>query len=336
MVRLLSFAGLCMHVYILFERLHASKLETGLFLFSFFLDFWFWYRLLFEPHENGNELVCGIIESLRNIWIFRGVGIWSFSILIAGIPYFWLKFFHFFRQRYGTSHYERALLEGHCIIIVKGCIWFCIGIIIWIFCTFVGIICCELIIFSPFPVVIWYTRHRPFVKYVSLDLISKQLFDFVLYNRALNTNLEKLQIMDKNGSQLSQLNDEQSKNVKNNYKENLNSNEITIVKNYKLSDKNRDQLVVNEKERMFRLLLLNYCCIKYLEYTKDEKLIIFLTNHTSTDWKNIEFSQLQQNCDNQSSVTLPRGIECISYLICILSFIVYNTDCTKCQNWSMA
>ena len=277
------------------------------------------YRLLYDPDKNGNELDqevysdgYGIIESLRDIWIFRGVGIWSLSILMAAIPFFWLKFWQFFRRKYGTTHYERALLEGQCSIIMKGCIWFCVCLIIWLFSTFIGIICCELIVFSPFAFVMWYTRHRPFIEYVSVDLVSKKLFDFIFYNRALNTRLEKFEIIDKNGGKISQqlYYNQNKKRMSYRYQpENLKSKKKKdIVKNYKLSDKNRKQLIVNQKERMFRLLLLNYCCIKYLEYTRDEKLMIFLTSHISTDWKNIEFEQLRDNCDNPSCARLFRGM----------------------------
>ena len=133
------------------------------------------------------------------------------------------------------------------------------------------------------------TEHEAFVD-TNKEVIGTILFGFIFDNKSLNIKqeLSKLTTIDTNASKVSKL------ISKNDY---LSMNKIT-----KLINKSDKKLLFKRNEKLFRLNLVNYCCIKYLKYGNDGELITYMTDNIQNGWIDIELESIETVCKSPGMI----------------------------------
>ena len=83
----------------------------------------------------------------------------------------------------------------------------------------------------------------------------------------------------------------------------LNMNQLLKI----MDDKDIQTLYYSKNERLFRLNFVNYCCVKYLQLTKDETLMAYMDDNIDSGWVNIELDTIQTVCKEPEMVVCPKS-----------------------------
>ena len=65
---------------------------------------------------------------------------------------------------------------------------------------------------------------------------------------------------------------------------------------------NANKLFSSTKEKLFRLNLVNYCCIKFLKYNQDTALINHMEVEILNGWENMTFTKIEESCNDRQHV----------------------------------
>ena len=74
-----------------------------------------------------------------------------------------------------------------------------------------------------------------------------------------------------------------------------------------MDEKDIQTLYYSKNERLFRLNFVNYCCIKYLQLTKDETLMAYMDDNIDSGWDNIELDTIQTVCKEPEMVVCTKS-----------------------------
>ena len=141
-----------------------------------------------------------------------------------------------------------------------------------------------------FLVAFWLYAHEQFTDF-NTDLLSKKFFDFIFDNKALDTNLTVLDKIDTEAYAV-------AIRVKNGREEKWRRDIMASI-DY--------DLLFSRQETVFRLLMINYCCIKYMTYREDAKLIEYLDSKLSVNWKDIDLVDIRENCQKPNKAVFWKG-----------------------------
>ena len=126
------------------------------------------------------------------------------------------------------------------------------------------------------------------------ELICKKLFDFIFENKPLNHNLSKLISVDDNAINLAD-------NISISANDNLTIEEIMTAIDTS-TNHNANKLFFGQKEKLFRLNLVNYCCTKFLKYTIDQTLMENMALEMFNDWNDMTFTKIEESCGDRQYV----------------------------------
>ena len=268
-------------------------------------------RVFYNPDNKGEITVLG------QIWIYKVICMWAAIIGIGAFPVFILFYwFVVIEDQMGSSHSTRIIRHGWCFLIIYATLS-----LIGMFCLFsIGAVFAlpliEIIFFSPFAFFAYQAAHDKYVRRYK-SIFVKKVFDFVLNNDTLYTDLVKQKLNNRPITSKRIKRDEMKKNMIESYGEEQVPADVADFKNeefdisemvgvnFELSSnkilskyKMNHRILLSKEEKLFRLTFMNYCFIKFYAFVDDMKLIAFLENkeNMETEWQHVTLNQLAQYC----------------------------------------
>ena len=232
-------------------------------------------RVFYNPNEPGE------ITLLGQVWLYKSIIMWILSCIFIGIPIACITF-------YWTFWTTRNLIAiyGCCQATLKRLPAILLWLILYCFGAVFAIIPCEILSFAPFAGCMFVVEHKRHMDTTNAQY-GKMIFDFIFDNKSLYRKT----IVTKRKDTYTR-----NKKSKTPQLQALAIKDDTDCKELQLkSNIIGNKVLLSEQEQLFRLIFINYCCIKYFGFTTDTGLIEYLKKNVENEWSNVTLTSLGEN-----------------------------------------